>query len=194
MSLFKYFISRKRWLFRIFLGAVIFCLLVCWIFPQEILTVESGPTKADVIVILGGSPLDRPKLAGDLFREGAAAKILVSGAGDCEQSAQLLQKADVPEEALVLECESHTTFENAKFSVPILRKLDAKRVIIVTSWYHSRRALACFKHFAPEIQFYSRPSYAEFDRKQWQHGTRKYIRSEYIKILGYWLRYGVWPF
>jgi hypothetical protein len=41
----------------------------------------------------------------------------------------------------------------------LLRQMGAKRVIIVTSWYHSRRALACFEHYAPDIKFYSRPSY-----------------------------------
>jgi uncharacterized SAM-binding protein YcdF (DUF218 family) len=90
-----------------------------------------------------------------------------------------------------LECGSHTTLENAKFSVPLLRKLGAKRVIIVTSWYHSRRALACFKHFAPEIQFYSRP--VEYQYNQW-HRPGGYAREEYKKLLGYWLRYGVCPF
>jgi uncharacterized SAM-binding protein YcdF (DUF218 family) len=188
---------RKRWLFRILLGLLVFAGLVglgCYFFPQKLLTVESGSVNADVIVILGGGPTERSNRALDLFNEGAARKILISGSGDCRQGAKILEQGGIAHDAITLECSSHTTLENAKFSVPLLRELGARRVIVVTSWYHSRRALACFKHFAPEIQFFSRPSYAQYDRKQWNRGTGSYVRSEYIKNLGYWLRYGVCPF
>jgi uncharacterized SAM-binding protein YcdF (DUF218 family) len=70
-----------------------------------------------------------------------------------------------------------------------------KRVIIVTSWYHSRRALRTFQHYAPDMQFYSRPSYFGYPRTQWsREGISGYIRSEYVKLVGYWVCYGVWPF
>jgi hypothetical protein len=71
----------------------------------------------------------------------------------------------------------------------------AKRVIIVTSWYHSRRALHTFQHYAPDIQFYSRPAYFGYPRTQWSRaGISGYIRAEYVKLAGYWVCYGVWPF
>ena len=70
-----------------------------------------------------------------------------------------------------------------------------KRVIIVTSWYHSRRALRTFQHYAPDMQFYSRPSYYGYPRAQWSRaGISGYIRAEYLKLAGYWVCYGVWPF
>jgi uncharacterized SAM-binding protein YcdF (DUF218 family) len=134
----------------------------------------------------------------------------------------------VPEKVIMLECGSHTTRENAEFSIPLLRQIGAHRVIIVTSWYHSRRALMCFEHYAPDIKFYSRPSYAGYLRKAQgaegiaqraesgesaphptlspveaervraaQRTERKaqegYVKSEYLKLLGYWVRYGVCP-
>jgi uncharacterized SAM-binding protein YcdF (DUF218 family) len=75
------------------------------------------------------------------------------------------------------------------------RPAGAKRVIIVTSWYHSRRALHTFQHYAPDIQFYSRPSYFGYPRTQWSRdGISGYIRAEYVKLAGYWVCYGVWPF
>jgi uncharacterized SAM-binding protein YcdF (DUF218 family) len=75
------------------------------------------------------------------------------------------------------------------------RTAGGKRVIIVTSWYHSRRALHTFQHYAPDIQFYSRPSYFGYPRAQWSRaGISGYIRSEYVKLAGYWGCYGVWPF
>jgi uncharacterized SAM-binding protein YcdF (DUF218 family) len=101
----------------------------------------------------------------------------------------------VPASAIELECNSKTTRENAEFSIALLRKRGAKSAIIVTSWYHSRRALRCFRHYGPDIQFYSRPSCVAYTRAEWRGaGSWGYIRSEYEKLVGYWLRFGICPF
>ena len=164
-------------------------------FPQPFLCVDSGPVKADVIVILGGGSHERPERAAELFKGHAAPRIIISGLGDYEINRRLLIAAGVPADAIELETQSRTTRENAQFTVKLLREHKPKRVILVTSWYHSRRAVACFRHYAPEIRFYSRPSYFASARADWRHnriGNR--IRLEYAKLLGYWVRYGVCPF
>ena len=126
--------------------------------------------------------------------------------------------------AIILESKSHSTRENAEFSIAMLRALGARRVIIVTSWYHSRRVLACFEHYAPDLKFYSRPSYYGYvgmtedggrttengkatphptlspeaervraaQKAEWKQ-VRHYANSEYVKLLGYWVCYGVCP-
>jgi uncharacterized SAM-binding protein YcdF (DUF218 family) len=127
-------------------------------FPQQVLTVDSGPVTGDVLVVLGGTP-DRPQRAAELFQAGEAPRIICSGIGDALANEAWLTNAGVPVSAISLEPQSHTTRENAKFSIALLRSLGAQRVIIVTTWYHSRRALACFEHYAPDLKFYSRPSY-----------------------------------
>jgi uncharacterized SAM-binding protein YcdF (DUF218 family) len=191
--------SWRRWCFRISLGVVATLLLAAlagYFFPQQVLTMDSGEVKADVMVVLGGGLRERPERAAELFKQGAAPKILVAGFGDCESNGQLLKKNGVPATVITLECGSHTTLENAKFSVPLLRQMGARRVIIVTSWFHSRRALACFEHYAPDIKFYSRPAYFGYLRKA-QGAERKaqegYMKAEYVKLLGYWACYGVCP-
>lgn len=164
-------------------------------FPGPFLTVDSGPATGDVIVVLGGGSPERPERAAELFKERAAPRIIVSGYGDAENNRRLLVAAGVPAKAIELENRSKTTRENAQFTIRLLREEKLKRVILVTSWYHTRRALACFRHYAPEIGFYSRPSYFASARADWSHnriGSR--IRLEYVKLLGYWVRYGVWPF
>ena len=163
-------------------------------FPGPFLTVDSGPVKADVLVLLGGGSHERWERTAELFKEHAASRVIVSGAGDCEINRHLLVAAGVPANAIELEKQSKTTKENAQFSIQLLREQKLKRVILVTSWYHSRRALACFRHYAPEIKFYSRPSYFASARADWSHnriGNR--VRLEYVKLLGYWIRYGVCP-
>jgi uncharacterized SAM-binding protein YcdF (DUF218 family) len=188
---------RKR-IKRIALVVFILLLLLvaaALVFPRFLLCVDSGPVTADVMVVLGGGSYERPARAAELFRDHAAPRIIVSGLGDADISRRLLVAAGVPANAIELESQSRTTRENAQYTVKLLREQKLKRVIIVTSWYHSRRALACFRHYAPEIQFYSRPSYFALARADWSHhriGSR--IRLEYAKLAGYWLRYGVCPF
>ena len=164
-------------------------------FPQPFLCVDSGPVKADVIVVLGGGLHERPERAAELFKEHAAPRIIVSGLGDCENHRRLLVQAGVPANAIELETQSRTTRENAQFTVKLLHEQKLSRVILVTSWYHSRRALACFQHYAPEIKFYSRPSYVDYARADWpgrRFARRVYL--EYLKLFGYWIGYGVRPF
>ncbi len=183
---------------RAALGFLLLGLLLAGVlvfFPQPFLTVDSGPATGDVIVVLGGGSRERPERAAELFKEHAAPRIIVSGYGDAENNRRLLVAAGVPTKAIELENRSKTTRENAQFTIRLLREEKVKRVILVTSWYHSRRTLACFRHDAPEIKFFSRPSYFASARADWSRnriGSR--IRLEYVKLLGYWVRFGVCPF
>ena len=166
-----------------------------YFYPEKFLCVESGKVSADVIVILGGGLHERPVRAAELFKQHAAPRILISGEGDDEINRQLLLQAGVPASAIEVENHSRTTQENAQFSIKRLRAENVKRAIIVTSWYHARRGLKTFEHYAPEIQFYSRPSYYAFATADWKKtGVNKRMRLEFLKLPGYWLRYGVNPF
>jgi uncharacterized SAM-binding protein YcdF (DUF218 family) len=188
---------RRRKILKIlvgFLGLLALLGLAGLLFPREILTVDSGPVKADALVVLGGGSHERPERAAELFKEGAALHVICSGFGDCDFNRQLLIRTGVPAAAVWTEGKSRNTRENAEFTIALLRAQHLKSAIIVTSWYHSRRALRCFEHTAPEIKFYSRPSYSGYDRADWKlNGIRKYVKSEYLKLLGYWVRYGVCP-
>ena len=165
------------------------------LFSQELLTVDTGNRKADVLLVLGGGFNERPERAAELFKEGVAPRVLVSGFGDCKESVQFLEKTGVPADVITEEGNSRNTLENATFSIPLLRLMGAHEIVIVTSWYHTRRAMGCFEHLAPEIKFYSRPSYAGYQRQEWiSRGILQHSLSEYVKLLGYWVCYGVSPF
>ena len=185
-------------MFRAALGVFLLLALLiaaAWFFPQDILTVDSGTTTADVIIVLGGGSHERPLRAAELFREKAAPRIIITGEGDDEINRQLLLTAGVPAAAIQVEGKSETTRENAEFTITLLRAEKIHSAILVTSWYHSRRALNTFEHFAPGIKFYSRPSYFAFARADWEKlGVYKRMRLEFLKLPGYWIRYGVNPF
>ena len=190
--------GMRKWIWRIVL--ILFTLffllgVAAFLFPQKFLCVDSGSVGADVVVVLGGGSRDRPERAAELFNEHAAPRILVSGLGDCKIYRRLLIEAGMPSPVIQMEDQSRTTRENAIFVVKLLRNQGARRVIIVTSWYHSRRALACFEHYGPEIQFYPRPSYFACPRADWARNKLTHrIYLEYPKLLGYWMCYGVSPF
>jgi uncharacterized SAM-binding protein YcdF (DUF218 family) len=174
--------------------AMVIALWAAYLFPRQVLVIDSGQQRADVIVLLGGGSGERPSRAAELFRSNAAPRIIVSGAGDADGNRLLMMHRGVPSSAITLEPNSKTTRENARFSIPLLRTAGAKRVILVTSWYHSRRALKVFRHYAPDLTFYSCPSYYGFDPAQWSRDhLRRRIRAEYLKTMGYWVCYGVCP-
>jgi uncharacterized SAM-binding protein YcdF (DUF218 family) len=194
------FVIRK-WIFRIFkmaAGVVMLAALVAlvaWFYPEKFLCVDSGKVSADVIVVLGGGSHERPERAAELFRQHVAPRILITGEGDDGINRQLLISNGVPASAIEVEGKSMTTRENAEFSIKLLRAEKTHSAILVTSWYHSRRALKTFVHYAPELKFYSRPSYFAFARDDWTRlGINKRMRLEFLKLPGYWIRYGIWPF
>jgi uncharacterized SAM-binding protein YcdF (DUF218 family) len=188
----------RKWIFRVLLIALLLATLVALVgyyYPEKILCVDSGPVKADVIVVLGGGLHERPERAALLFHQGAAPRIFLTGAGDDSINRLLLLQAGVPGSLIEVENDSMTTRENAEFTIKRLRAEHVHSVILVTTWYHARRALKTFEHYGPDLKFYVRPSYYAFDRSDWpQRGNGRRMRLEFLKLPGYWIRYGVNPF
>jgi len=168
--------------------------IVAWFYPEKFLTVDSGPVTADVLIVIGGGQHERPLRAAKLFKEHAAARVIITGAGDDQINRRLLIANGVPARAIEIENKSTTTRENAEFAGKLLRAENVHSAILVTSWYHARRAEKTFEHFVPEVRFYSRPAYFGFDRDDWSkcHINRR-MRLEFLKLPGYWLWYGVNP-
>ncbi len=184
----------RRRIVRVLLLLVLALCIAGVVWPQTFLRVEQKPAKADAIVLLGGGMTFRVPRAQELFEQQLAPFILISGKGDAEEMQHWLINRGVPGSGIQLESESKNTWQNANFSVRILRSQGVKRVILVTSWYHSRRALACFRKAAPEIEFISLPTQADLPGSGKEEKHERYrALYEYIKMGGYWIRYGVNP-
>jgi uncharacterized SAM-binding protein YcdF (DUF218 family) len=189
----KFFFKLIKWpvLFLVLLG------LVAWFYPEKFLTVDSGPVEADVLILIGGGggQHERAARAVQLFKEHAAPRIILTGAGDDLINLRLLLAGGVPARVIEIENRSKTTRQNAAFTAQFLRDEKVHSAILVTSWYHARRAERTFAHFVPDVHFFSRPSYFGFDRADWHRdGINKRMRLEFLKLPGYWIRYGVNPF
>jgi uncharacterized SAM-binding protein YcdF (DUF218 family) len=151
-------------------------------------------TPVDVIVVLGGDGPSRAAKATAVYRSIAPAgpRVLISGDGDCVDIAKLMIDDGVPSRRITVECASGNTWENAKFSTPLLEKMGARSGVLVTSWFHVRRAMGCFRAFNPQIRWSSAP--VERRRPLWEiawdiEGFE--TAKEYVKVAWYVVRYGL---
>lgn len=108
---------------------------------------------ADVIVaVSGGDTAGRANKAIEMYQAGWAKKIVFSGdsadpdaISNAEAMRQIAVKAGIPVDNIYLDEKSRDTKENARNTVQILNKLQAKRVILVSSPYHLRRVKLNFQ-------------------------------------------------
>ncbi|QDA62293.1 YdcF family protein [Hymenobacter jejuensis] len=90
-----------------------------------------------------------------LYRSGRIRRIIISGGSGLIQStarseaaelAILLRMAGVPKEDVLLEQRSRNTRENALYTKQLLQQHpDIKSLVLITSAFHQRRALGCFR-------------------------------------------------
>jgi uncharacterized SAM-binding protein YcdF (DUF218 family) len=88
----------------------------------------------------------RTALAADLYHAGIASHLVPCGGlgrhppSEAHAMQDMLMAAGVPAEHISPEETSTTTEENIRFALPILQRLGATDVLIVTDWYHAPRA------------------------------------------------------
>lgn len=122
------------------------------------LIVRADVPHADALVVLGGSStyLERTQRAAQMFREGRAAKIILTNDGQqggwsdvekrnpffVERAAQELQLGGVPIEKIeILPQIVSSTYQEAQLIHEYAIANHMRSLLIVTSAYHSRRAL-----------------------------------------------------
>jgi len=108
--------------------------------------------RADVIIVLsGGRGDERVRQAAELYHQGYAPLVLLSGGEEMagisvpEMLRRQALALGIPAEALLSEPDSTSTAEQARFLRPLLEPRGVKRAIIVTSSYHSRRTRYLFR-------------------------------------------------
>lgn len=144
-----------RWLFLAIIGLAIAITVIIPVYlaPDDLRTCpRPEPTAscgvADAIVaVSGGDTAARTGEAIRLYKEGWADSLIFSGAAldtSGPSNAQAMKKQalaeGVPERAIITEEFSRTTAENARNTSQFIVEQDLKRVILVTSAYHQRRA------------------------------------------------------
>jgi uncharacterized SAM-binding protein YcdF (DUF218 family) len=108
-----------------------------------------APSRADIIVVLAGDPYGHRILkAAELVKEGYALKVLVSGPPgyydlhESDLAIPFIVKRGYPVAWFIpFPHNAHSTDEEARVIWPELHKRNVHHTIVVTSDYHTRRAL-----------------------------------------------------
>ncbi|OGC06747.1 hypothetical protein A2526_04995 [candidate division WOR-1 bacterium RIFOXYD2_FULL_36_8] len=165
----------------------------------DFLVVQDKPEKSDVILVLAGdSNGERVDQAVKLYKEGYAPKILMSGGPIIWKltSAQNMKSQaialGVPPKNIFMEEKSLSTLGNIKYSIPILKRLNAKTIILVTSPFHARRARAvarkyCLKENIRVLSYPVQASALNPDSWWTRREDTEPIAFEYIKLIHYLL-------
>lgn len=162
---------------------------------HQSLVVSVPLQRADAIIVLGGEPLARPQKAALLYKDGVASKVFVSGIGDAARNRQILIGSGVPSSAITMETHASTTYLNALLLRPLLEAAGVRSALIVTSPFHTRRALATFRKVMPGISFgVTEASIGWWSTPMGRGDITRFAAVEFLKTLEYWLLYGVSPF
>ncbi len=169
--------------------------LAAMFFSEPVLTLQDDGGRADVIVVPGGDGPPRAAEAARLWREGRSPFILVTGDGDCISNMQVIVRNGVKPSAIFVECQSGSTWQNAQFSAPVMRKIRARSAVIVTNWYHSRRAIASFRAACPQMRFISSPIGGDGGRPGFPAtpADMELVAKEYVKLGWYLLSGRIFP-
>lgn len=194
-------------------------LFLFWIFAAphlaKYLIVENPLEKADAILVLGGSRtyVERTRKAAELYKKGVAPKIYLTDDGEfagwsrtekrnpafVELARNSLISNGVPAESIeILEPQVSGTIYEARISSEKAKTANLNSVLIVTSAYHTRRALWTFQRVfagnnqSTELGITSPPTGEQTPLPQFWWIYRSgwnYVAGEYVKSLFYWVYY-----
>ena len=178
--------------------------LLWW--AAEPLRMSVPPVPADAIVVFaggvgesgkaGGGHLERLKQAVDLYKAGYATSLIFSSGyvfsfKEAEVMRALAVDQGVPPDRIVLEEAATNTHDNVEFTNRILKDRQWRRILLVSSPYHMRRATLTWRKTAPEVTVVPTPP----DSSQfYEHGmgaSLEQVRGiiwEYAAVVSYWWR------
>lgn len=163
-----------------------------------ILISAEAPRRADAIFVLGGDQYgERILHAAALARQGYAPKVYVSGPSgifdhyESDLSIEFARRrgyTDVTFLALENDCKS--TRDEAERYLPEFRRLGFKRILVVTSNFHTRRSGRIFRAVAQEPEIHMMAAAArEFRPADWwlRRQDQKNLFMEWSKTFANWI-------
>ena len=157
--------------------------------------VQDRIEPADIIIVIGDDDFaaDRAKEAAALFRAGWAPQILASGrmlrpyASIADYMARDLQSEGVPPSAILrFSHRADDTRDEAEGLRVLAEQKGWKRILLVTSNYHTRRARYVFRKVLPasvRLEVASAPD-SEFDPATWWE-SRPARKRFFLETVGY---------
>jgi hypothetical protein len=179
------------------LRVLVLILLFGWLVARSAtFLVIDQPEKSDAILVLAGETEQRPARALELLTDGYASRVVfdVPAAPKVYGSSylQLAQQwaGEQPQASLLSVCpiQGWSTKAESFEAIDCLRKVGVKSVLLVTSDFHTRRALSIFRKNNPEWMFSVAAAYddTQFGTQWWRH--RQWAKTN----LDEWLRVFWW--
>ena len=160
------------------------------------LLVVDMPRRSDVVVVLAGETDRRPARALELLERGYAPRLILDVTADAKiyqwTQPELAEKyvQGLPEGKSITICAIHglSTKEEASEAGRCLESIGGTRVLLVTSDYHTRRALSIFSREAPNHNYSVAAAYdtREFGVQWWRH--REWAKTNLYE----WMRLTWW--
>lgn len=173
--------------FLLFLAIFVYLLSSGWtakILEPEPPQTQKPPSPPQAIVVLSGGsfyennhPLPGPYSmlrlgkAFSLWKKGEPILILSGGTlregavpSEARIMKEVLKEWGVPEQKIILEERSRTTWENARAVAQKITELKLNSFYLVTSGIHLKRALLAFRHFLPDTSIYPVSAHPAYDR------------------------------
>jgi uncharacterized SAM-binding protein YcdF (DUF218 family) len=158
------------------------------------LLVIDQPQHADVIIVLAGETDKRPLRAIDLYHQGFAPHIILDVPANTQiyqwtqlQLAQMFIDGQLGgKDISVCPIVGLSTRDESHDTIPCLQGIQGKNVLLVTSDYHTRRALAIFRHELKNRNFSVAAAYDSntFGEQWWRHREwAKTALGEWTKLL-----------
>lgn len=161
------------------------------------------PQKADLVVALGGDAGERVRKAFELYRDGYAPHVLLTGieGGDpvtrpyyLNWRAEVLVAQGVPQVAIVFDMTSANTWEEAANTRRLMDLRGWKRVLVVSDPPHLRRLDwawdKAFKGSGKRYLLIAAPMEGWDARRWWQNEKSvQFVLMEVIKLAYYKLAY-----
>ncbi|HZW93821.1 MAG TPA: YdcF family protein [Candidatus Eremiobacteraceae bacterium] len=192
-------IAKRAWI----LTGILLCVLLAGLAAKagSFLLVDA-PQRSDVVLVLAGETKQRPQLALQLLSRGYGRTILLDVPIDSTiyefTQIQLAQKyiSDLPQPASVSICPIHglSTKDESKDVENCLAQEGVKRVLIVTSDFHTRRALSVFRRELPQYEYSVAAAHdeAQFGVRWWTHRQwAKTFVDEWLRMI-WWKMVDQW--
>lgn len=162
------------------LRVLVIVLALLWLLAQSArMLVVNDPQKSDVVLVLAGETDHRPARALELLQQGYAEHVVFNVPANAviyghsylqvaeswaKEQPQSTSLSVCPIQGLSTKAESLDTDE-------CLRKINARSVLIVTSDFHTRRALSEFRKELPQYIFHVAAAYdpTQFGEQWWRH-------------------------
>jgi hypothetical protein len=156
--------------------------------------VVDAPRPSDVILVLAGETDRRPERALELLAQGYGRRVVLDVPTNAKlyefTQIQLAQKyvQDLPQRALVSVCpiDGFSTKDESKDAEKCLAREGAKSVLIVTSDFHTRRALNIYRREVPghEYSIAAARDGEQFGARWWTHRQwAKTFLDEWLRLL-----------